>query len=70
MQHQPEVDPERVGMTGISWGGYLATLVSGLDHRLKVTVPVYGCAFLHHNSTWLKEFRTARPPTWPVSGEF
>ena len=30
---QPEVDPDRIGITGISWGGYLTSLVSGLDHR-------------------------------------
>src|SRR5262249_55463954 len=42
----PEVDAERLGITGISWGGYLTCLVAGLDDRLKVAVPVYGCGFL------------------------
>ena len=32
----PEVDPERIGITGISWGGYLTCIVAGLDDRLKV----------------------------------
>lgn len=49
----PEVDPERVGITGISWGGYLTNLVMSLDDRLKVAVPVYGCGFLHENSVWV-----------------
>ncbi|MEI6533930.1 MAG: acetylxylan esterase [Verrucomicrobiaceae bacterium] len=48
-----EVDPTRIGMTGISWGGYLTCIVAGLDDRLKVAVPVYGCGFLHENSIWL-----------------
>jgi len=61
LQSQPEVDPERIGMTGISWGGYLTSLASGLDTRLKVTVPVYGCGFLHHNSAWLKDFERLGP---------
>ncbi len=61
LQNQAEVDPERIGMTGISWGGYLTSLASGLDPRLKVTVPVYGCGFLHQNSTWLKDFKTLGP---------
>jgi len=39
----PEVDPDRTGITGISWGGSLTCLAVGLDHRLKVAVPVYGC---------------------------
>lgn len=50
----PQVDPERIGVTGISWGGYLTCIVAGLDDRLKVAVPVYGCGFLHENSAWLK----------------
>jgi dienelactone hydrolase len=48
----PEVDAGRIGVTGISWGGYLTCLVAGLDDRLKVAVPVYGCGFIHANSTW------------------
>ncbi len=48
----PEVDRERVGITGISWGGYLTCLIAGLDHGLKVAVPVYGCGFLGDNSYW------------------
>ena len=52
----PEVDADRVGITGISWGGYLTCIVAGIDDRLKVAVPVYGCGFLHENSVWLKTF--------------
>jgi hypothetical protein len=48
----PEVDRPRIGITGISWGGYLTCIVAGLDDRLKVAVPVYGCGFLGDNSVW------------------
>jgi len=48
----PEVDSHRVGITGISWGGYLTCIVAGLDDRLKVAVPVYGCGFLGEDSVW------------------
>lgn len=47
-----EVDRTRIGITGISWGGYLTCLVAGIDDRLKVAVPVYGCGFLGFNSAW------------------
>jgi dienelactone hydrolase len=43
-----------VGITGISWGGYLTCIVAGLDDRLKVAVPVYGCGFLGEDSVWKK----------------
>jgi dienelactone hydrolase len=49
----PEVDRDRVGITGISWGGYLTCIVMSLDGRLKVAVPVYGCGYLHENSVWV-----------------
>jgi dienelactone hydrolase len=54
---QPDVDPERLGITGISWGGYLTCIVAGLDDRLKVAVPVYGCGFIHDNSVWIPTFQ-------------
>jgi dienelactone hydrolase len=41
----PEVDPDHIGVTGISWGGYLTCIVAGVDHRFKLAVPVYGCGF-------------------------
>jgi cephalosporin-C deacetylase-like acetyl esterase len=53
----PEVDVERIGVTGVSWGGYLTCIVSGLDTRFKFAAPVYGCGFLGENSTWLKNFQ-------------
>ena len=41
----PEVDSERTGVTGISWGGYLTCITAGVDPRFKLAVPVYGCGF-------------------------
>jgi len=51
---QPEVDAARIGVTGISWGGYLTCIAAGVDERLRLAVPVYGCGFLHENSAWLE----------------
>ncbi len=46
----PEVDPRRIGVTGISWGGYLTCLIAGVDHRFAFAAPVYGCGFTdEHN---------------------
>lgn len=49
----PGVDPDRTGLTGISWGGYLTCIVAGLDPRFRVAMPVYGCGFLRDNSVWV-----------------
>ena len=53
----PGVDPERTGLTGISWGGYLACIVAGVDQRFKFAAPVYGCGFLGDNSRWVDTFK-------------
>jgi Prolyl oligopeptidase family len=41
-----------VGITGISWGGYLTSLTAGVDPRFKFAIPVYGCGFLDDGSSW------------------
>jgi dienelactone hydrolase len=58
----PEVDRQRIGVTGISWGGYLTCIVAGIDPRFKVVVPVYGCGFLGENSCWTKTSLAAMTP--------
>lgn len=57
----PEVDTQRIGLTGISWGGYLTCILSGVDSRFQLAVPVYGCGFLGDNSTWLPVFEKMKP---------
>jgi len=57
----PEVDADRIGVTGISWGGYLTSIVAGVDSRFKFAVPVYGCGYLGDNSAWLPSFEKMGP---------
>ena len=40
-----EVDERRIGMSGISWGGYLACITSAVDDRFRFVNPVYGCGY-------------------------
>jgi len=61
LRSRPEVDPERVGLTGISWGGYLTCIASGLDPRFRFAVPVYGCGFLGEDSVWKDEIQKLGP---------
>ena len=52
LRSRPEVDANRIGITGISWGGYLTCIVAGVDNRFRFAAPVYGCGFLGDDSTW------------------
>ena len=45
----PEVDADRIGVTGISWGGYLTCILAGVDSRLRFAAPVYGCGFTNEH---------------------
>ena len=57
----PEVDPNRVGLTGISWGGYLTSVVAGVDPRFRFAAPIYGCGFLGDDSVWTSDFKKLGP---------
>jgi dienelactone hydrolase len=45
----PEVDGSKIGITGISWGGVLVNVITGLDDRFSFCIPVYGCGYLHES---------------------
>lgn len=46
---RPEVDSERIGMTGRSGGGATTWWVGALDERVKVVAPVSGITDLHNH---------------------
>jgi len=59
LRAQPEVDTARIGVVGISWGGYMTTMVAGLaGDQLRAAFAVYGCGFYEltsqQNSTMAK----------------
>ncbi len=47
LRSQENVDPDRIGLTGISWGGVLTSLTAGMDDRFVFSAPVYGCGYLY-----------------------
>ena len=41
------VDSEKIGITGISWGGVITSLVIGYDNRFAFAIPVYGSGYMN-----------------------
>jgi dienelactone hydrolase len=50
LQSLPEVDPERIGVTGASGGGTQTFLISAVDLRVKVAAPVNMIAIVQGGS--------------------
>jgi len=60
----PEVDDKRIGITGISWGGYLSSIAAAIDKRYLFAVHVYGCGFLKDKSWWMEQLNQPGKERW------
>ncbi len=49
LQTRPEVDPQRIGVSGRSGGGAYSWWIAALDERIKVAVPVAGITDLQNH---------------------
>src|SRR5947209_7938980 len=56
---QPQVDPERLGIYGTSYGGATVVWVGAVDPRVKCIVSVVGVG---HGGRWMRSVR--RPDEW------
>ena len=48
------VNPDQIGITGISWGGVITSIAIGYDARFAFAVPVYGSGYLYEALSWMK----------------
>lgn len=60
----PEVNADKIGMIGPSWGGTLTSTVMGVDARLKFAIPIYGAGYLsesdgHQGMAFISEEQAA-----------
>jgi len=49
LRSYPEINPNKIGLTGISWGGTVVSTVAGVDPRFAFVIPVYGAGFIHES---------------------
>jgi cephalosporin-C deacetylase-like acetyl esterase len=53
LSSQPNVDAQKMAVTGTSWGGYLTTFTAGLlGSRVKAAYSTWGCGFYETGSFW------------------
>ncbi len=53
LSSQPNVDAQKMAVTGSSWGGYLTTFTAGLlGSRVKAAYSTWGCGFYETGSFW------------------
>lgn len=78
LESRPEVDKNRIGMSGSSWGGFYTTLMVGLDPRLKAGSAMFGTGSLQLGNRWWdgeawdgkrdaafrERWRTTLDPSW------
>ena len=55
LRADPRVDADKVGVTGISWGGVIASTAIGYDPRFAFAVPVYGSGYLDEAHSWMHD---------------
>lgn len=64
---QPHVMMDRIGLTGISWGGFTATGVAGLaGDKLRAVFAVYGCGFLDQTgmNSYIEKLPAEEKKSW------
>jgi len=67
LRAQPDVNPDRIGVVGISWGGYVTTMVCGLaGSKVQAGFSIFGCGFYELTSAWgnLKKLPEAELDRW------
>lgn len=70
LRAQPDVDRTRIGIVGISWGGYMTTMLSGVaGDWVRASFSLYGCGYFDRGSEWMRPIhwwmkRRGETDTW------
>ncbi|MBQ4269877.1 MAG: dienelactone hydrolase family protein [Clostridia bacterium] len=61
LRQRADVDKNRIGLTGISWGSVIAQITSGVDKRFAAFAPVYGSGYLYEDENWKNTVSNSSP---------
>jgi dienelactone hydrolase len=65
LKSYPQVDANRIGVSGVSWGGVLTCLAASLEDRFRFAIPVYGCGgFDTPMSSLMRTFSPEQRQAW------
>lgn len=53
LSNSPQVDPNRIGVVGSSWGGVITLVANGIDNRISAACTIYGAGYIPDESCWL-----------------
>ena len=56
LHHYAGVDPYKIGVCGVSWGGYITSIIAGYDDRFAFAIPYYCTTDMLNDSTPIKTF--------------
>lgn len=71
LRNDPLVDPDRVGICGISWGGVITTMTIGFDPRFAFAIPIYGSGYLKEGlSDLMQVFKNENVARWRAEQRF
>lgn len=56
-----EVDPYKVGVVGISWGGFITSIISGYDDRFAYSIPIYCTVEMADSGTPIGSYVSGNP---------
>lgn len=67
LREMDEVDNEKIGIIGVSWGGVVTSTAIGVDQRFKFAIPSYGSGFLYGSETYMGTLMTEEKLGWEPS---
>lgn len=71
MRGEEQIDQNKIGIVGISWGGVVTSLTIGFDNRFAFAVPIYGSGYLKDGlGTICPSFKRGESEKWRAENNF